>query len=140
MRSPNSQTDQLIYAAADGADGLDWAIFQLQADGALVDHDAASERLDATRLSLAAALHWFDTYSDGRPVRAVVEIEAGVTFPYVFPPIVEHQGERLLAESPLAHDPGSPSRGSWRVFVDDSAGSARAVIVPPRPTRLEIIR
>ncbi len=127
MQSPTPSVDRLIHAAASAVDTLEWTYFQLSMDGAFSDHVDAGDQIERARTDLGGTVHDFTTYGDGRPVTATITIEQGRIFRYVFPPIAEDVGGRLLYHADLGPgSPDSPSRGMYSVWVDDRAGTVRA--------------
>ncbi|MET9199050.1 hypothetical protein [Gordonia sp. NPDC003585] len=130
MKSPNAAVDALVHASARATSTLEWTLFQLGCDGALTNHETEQDCLDLAHDDLVTNIAMFDRYSDGRPVHATVDIEAGRVFDYIFPALSPvDAGERLVVDSPLPHDPGTPPRGTYRVLVDDHAGTIRVEVL-----------
>lgn len=133
--SPSPAVDRLLAAAHEavtaaisntGSGDLDHAC-----DGADCYICDRLDWLSRSSGTLDRAADLFTRYSDGRRICADVEYQHGRSFRYVFPPVVEHHGERELTRLPLApYDENYPSPGVAVIYVDDQLGTIRADLHP----------
>ena len=88
-------------------------------------------RLPALSPILQRATFEFTHYSDGRVIRATEMVDNHVHISHIFAAVPEHRGERLLFTDRRPHDPGTPDRGHYRVYVDDAAARLRVEVFGP---------
>ena len=134
--SPNLAVDFLIAAAQEVHALHEWSD-ELLGDAGVFDDPKLAPGQDALAEAigdLGHALREFTNFSDGRPIQASVEIEPerGHFFSYIFKPIPEHRGERMLFETHRPADPDEGDRGTYRVFVDDRAATIRVELLDPK--------
>ena len=134
--SPSLAVDFLIATAEEVRTVHGWAD-ELLCDANVADDDNHSTSLNALSEAvgdLGRALREFTHYSDGRPIQASVEIEPGRGhfFGYVFKPVPEHQGERMLFETHRPADPEEGDRGTYKIWVDDRAATIRVELRGPQ--------
>jgi hypothetical protein len=137
VKSPNIAVDMLISAALAAEQIHGWAD-QCLSDAGCGDEHEPLDALAEAMADVRRATREFTHYSDGRHILTTTEIEPdrpGHNFTYTFPAIIEHRGERLLAEGPRPADPEEGNRGQYRVFVDDAACTVRIELTPPPTPR-----
>ena len=131
MQSPNLATDMLIHAALETVDTHAWTIDVLSDHGVCDQHPDETDALASTVADLQRATFEFTHYSDGRVIRATEMVDNNVHISHIFAAVPEHRGERLLFTDRRPHDPGTPDRGHYRVYVDDAAARLRVEVFGP---------
>lgn len=117
-------TDVVLNAAAIAARAMEWAPESLVENVGVNPDRTEIQVLDASFRQMTSALALAAEYSDGRPVRTVLEIDPGHVVVHVWPYRATHRSERVVYEGPRAADPGQDN-GRYRVWADESTCTLR---------------